>query len=269
VRQDVLVGVADVPAGATASFNFTIHAPSSGTFPTAHQWQMFASGVGFFGQSIDVPVTISPAMGTATGCADGTREGFTDAMMFPNIAACSGGWSVPGVMNAGLVAPACNRVSGNSSANPSGTGCNVADLCAAGWHVCNTDQDVLAHVPSIPGGFICGTYACTSAVPGTHCFFTSGQGGAPPVPPNQPGGICTSGQVGPDDIVGCGIAAQIQPPTNGGASCVPGLDAASGELCGALPTDWHCGTNASQEAVNVTKSDALNGGALCCSGLTP
>ena len=31
-----------------------------------------------------------------SGCSDGTREGFVNATQFPNIAGCSGGWSVAG-----------------------------------------------------------------------------------------------------------------------------------------------------------------------------
>ena len=36
-------------------------------------------------------------VGGAIGCADGQREGFANTSVFPNIAACSGGWSIPGI----------------------------------------------------------------------------------------------------------------------------------------------------------------------------
>ena len=34
-----------------------------------------------------------------SGCSDGTREGFLPAGSFPDIAGCSGGWSVPGILS--------------------------------------------------------------------------------------------------------------------------------------------------------------------------
>src|SRR5262252_1849902 len=70
--------------------------------------------------------------GAATGCADGTREGLAT---YSSIAACAGAWTVPGVI--GDAPPACARQAGNDGSNAAGTGCNVADLCATGWHVCN------------------------------------------------------------------------------------------------------------------------------------
>ena len=34
---------------------------------------------------------------SAVGCADGQREGFTDLAMYPDIAGCSGAWTIPGI----------------------------------------------------------------------------------------------------------------------------------------------------------------------------
>ena len=74
------------------------------------------------------------------GCSDGTREGFLDLLKFNNLAACSGAWNVKGIHhNEG---PSCNRKSGNTGENQAGTGCNVEDLCAEGWHVCLGRGDV-------------------------------------------------------------------------------------------------------------------------------
>ena len=74
------------------------------------------------------------------GCADGTREGFLDLVRFNNIAACGGAWQIPGIHHD--EGPACNRNSGNTSANPDAVGCNIEDLCAEGWHVCLGRDDV-------------------------------------------------------------------------------------------------------------------------------
>lgn len=58
--------------------------------------------------------------GVSVGCADGTREGFGDVTLFPDVAACAGAWA--GDLD----------VSTSASA-----------LCASGWHVCDsTDSEV-------------------------------------------------------------------------------------------------------------------------------
>lgn len=60
--------------------------------------------------------------GVSVGCADGTREGFGDVTLYPDVAACAGGWT--GDLD----------VSTSASA-----------LCASGWHVCDsTDSEVRA-----------------------------------------------------------------------------------------------------------------------------
>ena len=44
------------------------------------------------------------------GCADGSREGFTDLGTYPVIASCGGAWDVPGAFHD---APSCGREAGN------------------------------------------------------------------------------------------------------------------------------------------------------------
>src|SRR5262245_15730944 len=99
---------------------------------------------------------------TAAGCADGQREGFTDVAAFPGIAGCSGAWTIPsihtvdpgtapacpGLATVDTTVPACGRAAGDDGDNPSGTNCNVADLCAIGWHVCTGADDVAGSSPS-------------------------------------------------------------------------------------------------------------------------
>ena len=58
---------------------------------------------------------LSPQAQDAAGCADGTREGFTDTLAFPKIAACKG------------IAPKFNVHNGG----------NASAFCASGWHVCS------------------------------------------------------------------------------------------------------------------------------------
>ncbi|MCW5801404.1 MAG: hypothetical protein KIT31_03265 [Deltaproteobacteria bacterium] len=67
------------------------------------------------------------------GCADGERDGFADFEVFPRIAACAGVW----VPAASLRKPATGSPCGGEvmCASP-------ADLCATGWHICSSAQEL-------------------------------------------------------------------------------------------------------------------------------
>ncbi|MCA9518912.1 MAG: hypothetical protein KC635_28445 [Myxococcales bacterium] len=178
-----------------------------------------------------------------TGCADGTREGFVDIAPFPDIAGCSGAWSVPGVVTA--AAPACGRRAGDDGELPSGAGCNVADLCAEGWHVCADFGDV-ADATSFGG--------CEGAVTTSEpLFFVTRQG-------SLGNAACPLFGGGANDLFGCGSLGNAP-----GAGCAP-LDRTSGDLCLALGPPWACGADAANEANNVTKTGSDAGGVLCCRG---
>ena len=77
-----------------------------------------------------------------SGCSDGEREGFRDLTTHPDIAACAGAWSLPGIVHSVVM---CDRRSGDDSSNTEGIGCSAADLCARGWHMCATTQDFSDH----------------------------------------------------------------------------------------------------------------------------
>jgi hypothetical protein len=110
----------------------------------------------------------------ASGCADGTREAFLDLVRFPAIAACAGGWSVPGLVTAASRAPACGRAAGNDGSNVTGAGCTVEDLCAEGWHVCLGARELAAL------GVTCADAGIPSASAGSPLFFATRQRGTPP-----------------------------------------------------------------------------------------
>jgi hypothetical protein len=137
--------------------------------------------------------------------------------------------------------PACGQVSGDDSNNPSGQGCNVADLCEVGWHVCTDPGDVAASSPT----------GCMGATQQNDpmLFFTQRQSG----PGNAACGM------GANDLFGCG--------NHGGApngnSCSP-LDRFSGNQCATIGAPWTCGNDGFAEASNVTKADSDVGGVLCC-----
>ncbi|MEC9073032.1 MAG: hypothetical protein VX938_11650, partial [Myxococcota bacterium] len=235
-----------------------------------------------------------PGESSIVGCSDGTREGFLNTETFPKIAACGGGWSVPGIHHGD--GPSCGRVSGNSSANSDGLGCNVEDLCAEGWHVCHGDEDVVESSPSGCDGIMAGAESPAFFL--ARATFT----------PGKPW-ICSGDTVGTnppantDDIFGCGdmgcvtdqfdckglqlgshngcmglnyIGCECDDSSPATTSCEGesactycyGLDywewQMSDEARGIQFDDvWEC-AGGSSEANNVVKSKSSQGGVLCC-----
>ncbi|MCC6746715.1 MAG: hypothetical protein IT371_03595 [Deltaproteobacteria bacterium] len=76
------------------------------------------------------------------GCADGTRDGLTDPVIYPAIAACSGTWT--------------------------GDVSTAGSICAAGWHVCRGKEPAVKKV----------TYAAASAFAGCFAFDAAQDNGA-------------------------------------------------------------------------------------------
>ena len=179
------------------------------------------------------------------GCADGTREGFLDAMAWPDIGGCSGAWDVPGVLGEIGRTPMCARSAGNTGSNGQGMGCSVADLCAQGWHVCADPEEVARRSPT----------DCESAAPSAHPIFFLVTAGASPL------GICKADRASTNDIHGCGNLGQ--PESEG---CQP-LERRMG-FADCLGTNqvWKCGTAEDhlREATVVVKTGPAWGGALCC-----
>jgi hypothetical protein len=177
-----------------------------------------------------------------SGCSDGQREGYVGKA---NIAACSGGWSVAGVTTVASQSAQCNRNAGDDSANPTGTGCSVVDLCQVGWHVCANSAEV---VSKSDGSNCAGAFANPSIQGDTALFFTTRQSG----PGN---GTCGAGN---NDLFGCGTLGSTP-----GSGCGI-LDRFSNNLCSSLAAPWSCGNDGVQEAANATKTAANRGGVLCC-----
>src|SRR5262249_36001616 len=157
---------------------------------------------------------------------------------YPDIAACAGGFALPGVV--GLTAPACGRAAGDDGANADGTGCNALDLCAAGFHICSSSAEVAQK----------STTGCTGAAVGaTPVFFITAQSGT---------GARDCNPTGTDDVFGCGTLG-TRPVTN--SNCAP-LNSWGANLCSALAAPWSCGSDAAGEAANVVKPGPLAGGVL-------
>jgi hypothetical protein len=178
------------------------------------------------------------------GCADGTREAFTSAPDWPNIAGCSGAWSVPGLLGPEARAPVCDRAAGNDGMNVWGQGCSVSDLCALGWHVCRDASDVRRSSPA----------GCESAVDSDERRFFLVLAGA------SPQGICSPDRGAQNDLHGCGTLGQSE-----SAGCDPLNRRMSFYECQSSGV-WSCGDASDHlaEATLVSKSDPALGGALCC-----
>jgi hypothetical protein len=199
------------------------------------------------------------------GCADGTREGFADEILYPYIAGCDGAWSLPGIFDMPV---SCDRQAGNDGTNPSGTGCTVSDLCGPGWRVCYGRDDVLLRNPGGCDGVMNG-----AADP---VFFTTQMS-------SEGAFLCSTGSDATNDLFGCGnLGCNISSDETAQLMCAPlimsshdrckGLrnDLFCGEWCNhlgkypLLSNVWNCGSSTTAEALNVTKTGSGQGGVLCC-----
>lgn len=169
------------------------------------------------------------------GCADGSREALLDEATFPNVAACAGGFWVAGV---GAPVSLCDRQGGDDGPLPDGMGCSIADLCAEGWHLCASRQEVAA-----AGLDDCGAQAWDGQ------FFATSQSGE---------GSNTCNDTGTNDVFGCGDVGYGDV-----SGCAP-LNRSTGNLCANVPGAWACMEDAYDEVSHVVKPGPDAGGALCC-----
>lgn len=218
------------------------------------------------------------------GCADGQREGFTNDSAYPNIAGCSGGWTIPGVS---LFAPAeapscpglqpqdtrnpaCGNAAGDDSSNPSGTGCNVADLCAPGWHVCLDVNDVTHSSPNGCTGVTDSNSPLLlflSRQSSTGCgACANGTSTAPECHSATCAIGCLQTERVSNDVFGCGNYGSFSNSTACGT-----LDRFSGNMCGTIGGQgWSCddpGTADNSglcETFTIVHSNPSTGGVMCC-----
>jgi len=216
-----------------------------------------------------------PAMSIdPVGCADGTREAFTDPIAFPRIAACAGPWTVPGVFPP--VPPstdaACATLGNSSATAPAdGEGCASSNLCAIGWHICRggevmprTANAGCAASAFPPGAFFAasvsgpGCFRCalrSNSVTGARCTHSACND-------NCSASSCSLDCQESDDLnndlFGCGTIGYGAP-----TEC-DGLDRTPGDNCESIPgTTWRCKGPYSESRL-VTKVGPANGGVLCC-----
>lgn len=189
---------------------------------------------------IDAPSAPIDAMAEVVGCADATREAFTNLSLYPNVAGCGGTWKVPGLLAARV--PGC-ETSGNSGPNGE---CAAADLCSVGWHICTTAMDVAV------SGIVAD---CNAEQNFTTEFFATAQ---PSV-----GNECMS-TASSDQVVGCGVTGVNLPLQT--SMCAP-LTHGSGGFCTQLSGDgaWMC-EQATNPITNIVKLQQADGGVMCCKG---
>jgi hypothetical protein len=206
-----------------------------------------AAGAGSGGGAGAAGATAHPEL----GCSDGTREGYLDESKYPNIAACAGAWAEPGLASMASRTPQCDRRAGNDGDKSDGRGCSVADLCASGWHVCETGKAVL--VAAGPTG-------CADALApfanNQPVFFVSRQ--------RAVGLDCdNTTQTGANNVYGCGNIGSAADK----ASCAPFTHMLRDSDC-QVQAPWVCAdgpvSTASTEYNVVTKESSSHGGALCC-----
>jgi hypothetical protein len=180
------------------------------------------------------------------GCADGQREGYLDRAKYQKIAACSGAWEEPGLVSFDSKVPQCDRRGGDDGDRTDGRGCSVADLCASGWHVCESAAQVSSYAS--------GCADATAPFGNTDVFFVTRQRGSLY-------SICDAANAqGTNNLYGCGnmgIAAD--------KSCAPFTRMLRDTEC-SFP--WQCaegplGTSSNELGV-VTKRGSTKGGVLCC-----
>jgi hypothetical protein len=178
------------------------------------------------------------------GCADGSREGFPDVAAWQRIAGCSGAWGIPGLLAPPTRLPQCGRQAGNTLPGAPGVNCSAADLCAEGWHVCASGEEVRRSSPT----------ECESAVPPGYVAFFTTRAGATAF------GLCLADGTSANDLHGCGNLGMPE-----SAGCQPLDRRLSFVECGRSLA-WSCGDDQSHldEANLVVKSSSAQGGVLCC-----
>jgi len=229
----------------------------------------------------------------ASGCSDGTREGFlqlkpeTQFWVYPNIAGCKGAWTVPGIsrfapQNApacpnlhpiNTMNPHCDRKAGNNAVNTAGTGCAASDLCAVGWHICLDYKDVNVNTGNkgcqdcgvgVQGDFLflsrqssngCGKCAEGTSVDPKVCNSQSCLSG------------CLQSEFISNDVFGCGnYGEKIE--AGSGWDCAP-FNRFSHDDCSAISAwQWSCTAPEAPgglcETYLIKHSNPSNGGVLCC-----
>ena len=273
----------DAPAGSAADFapSASVQSPTY-TLDLAGQYVFTLRVWDLKGTESCVPAvavvdsTPVPPVEPEVGCADGQREGFLDEDAYPQIAACAGAWTQPGI-TPDAVAPTCNRQGGDDGPHADGGPCSAPDLCAEGWHICNGWQELAAKSPT----------GCVGATPADakpkSLFFAIRQ-------PSENNIVCGQAGDGFNDVFGCGNLGVGIPPDKNCGPLDRALASTQPNTCGFNEAEpnlgpWQCmggGDSHLNEGQHVTKKGCPNqscsydgypvgssdkGGVVCCRDL--
>jgi hypothetical protein len=169
------------------------------------------------------------------GCADGTREGFTDQGRWPRVAGCAGVFT--------QLAPCPPEPSGEAPSG--GYGCS---LCAAGWHLCvSMDAGSQTSCPFSQTGF---DFSELQTVGVDHASCKA-----------QPGIFAGEATFASSNF-GCATSPDEQHAFGCGTDTGGHVGSTGNDCTGLLPTPTDC---------NSTRTDAavcLSSGLLGCEGIS-
>jgi hypothetical protein len=124
--------------------------------------------------------------------------------------------------------------------------CTVLDLCAPGWHPCQSNLEVAKRSPTGCEGIL---------PPGENGFFIAMTGAS------EDDGACGAGKH--NDLHGCGNLGQPESEL-----CAPLTRRMSSADCASAGGGWRCDSKDNHnEADTVTKTKSELGGVLCCRNL--
>jgi len=139
----------------------------------------------------------------------------------------------------------------DDGSKPDGAGCSVADLCAEGWHVCESAQEFARNATDCKD-------ALTPANNGPVFFVTRQRSAGMPTPTCDP-----TNREGTNNVFGCGTFG-----TGADKSCLPLTRSLRDADCKAQSPPWMCVEGPvdynTRELADITKTSPARGGVLCC-----
>ncbi|MEW5851323.1 MAG: hypothetical protein AB2A00_21220 [Myxococcota bacterium] len=190
---------------------------------------------------------------------------FRSISFYPRIAGCGGGFQVPGIHDE--AAPTCGREAGDDGTRPDGEGCSAGDLCAEGWHVCRSENEVAQIIGSACRGATDAEGAVFYATrqSGTGCGNCAMGTDSTCSRPDDCRRGCADTAVTTNDVFGCGTLGAQPTPTQCGV-----LNRSCDDLCSGLVWPWQCSGQAGEptpedrESLIIVKPGPEAGGVLCC-----
>jgi hypothetical protein len=182
------------------------------------------------------------------GCSNGGTRAMSDPDL-PNVAACPAAFQAPGIET--NTTP-CNRAP-NMTGKVGGTDCSAEDNCAAGWHVCLNETELMMR------GF--GNVQCAQ-LSTAATFWVTRQTGGPTMPPTGPPACGNPART----MFGCGTYGEAP-----GACTILNRvlfdKPTAGDDCSTMSGgSWQCPgvDDMNPDTKVVRKPGIAGGGVLCC-----